>query len=67
MGETHPINLIKKFELWPVFAYIPPPRENSMAKSRLVETAVFASSIIVPSIIPNEKPAVASKVKIVVH
>ena len=43
MGETHPINLIKKFELWPVFAYIPPPRENSMAKSRLVETAVFAS------------------------
>lgn len=50
-----------------MFAYMPPPKLKNIAKSRLVEIAEFSAEIMVPSIIPNENPAVASSVKIAVH
>lgn len=50
-----------------MFAYIPPPKLKNITHIRLLLIAEFSAEIMVPSIIPNEKPAVACSNKIAVH
>ena len=46
---------------------MPPPKLKNITNIRLLEIAEFSAEIMLPSIIPNVKPAVAYSNKIAVH